>query len=221
MQDKSSRPSLRDHAYLRLYHRLNRARFAALRLWLAPRVRFGKQVDIWASCLRYQGLGSAVFHDCSIIERGPHKLLLDIEAGGHIDIRERVYFRTKYAANVLTAFEHGRISIGEDCLLNGCIISARERVDIGKGCMLSWNVSVLDCNLHQISNSEPEKIAAVSIGDYTWLGNCVTVLPGVKIGSHCVIAAGSIVTSDIPDNSLAAGVPAKIIRSIDDRDRAR
>lgn len=58
----------------------------------------------------------------------------------------------------------------------------------------------------------------VKIGDYNWFGANVVVCPGVTIGSNCVIGAGAVVTRDIPDNSFAAGVPAKVIRTITDAD---
>lgn len=55
---------------------------------------------------------------------------------------------------------------------------------------------------------------AVSIGNDVWIGGNVTILPGVSIGNNVVIAAGAVVTKDIPDNCIAGGVPAKIIKSI-------
>ena len=48
-----------------------------------------------------------------------------------------------------------------------------------------------------------------------WLGGNVTVLPGVTIGNNVVVGAGAVVTKDIPDNSLALGVPARVVRKID------
>lgn len=59
----------------------------------------------------------------------------------------------------------------------------------------------------------------IVIGDNCWLASNVTVCPGVHIGNGCVIGAGAVVTHDIPDNSLAAGVPAKVIRKITAADR--
>ena len=53
------------------------------------------------------------------------------------------------------------------------------------------------------------------MGDNVWIGGNVVVLPGVKIGDNCVIGAGSVVTKDIPDNSVAVGNPCKVIRKID------
>jgi acetyltransferase-like isoleucine patch superfamily enzyme len=61
--------------------------------------------------------------------------------------------------------------------------------------------------------TQPER--AVVIGDGSWLGYGAVVLPGVTIGKHCVIGANSVVTSDIPDFSVAVGVPARVIRRYD------
>jgi len=55
----------------------------------------------------------------------------------------------------------------------------------------------------------------IIIGDNTWVGARVTILPGVTIGNFCVIAAGSVVNRDVPDYSVVAGVPAKIIKTLD------
>jgi len=55
---------------------------------------------------------------------------------------------------------------------------------------------------------------AVTIGDDVWIGAQAVILPGVAIGRHVVVAAGAVVTKDVPDNTLVGGVPAKIIRSL-------
>ena len=60
--------------------------------------------------------------------------------------------------------------------------------------------------------------APVTIGNHCWLGAGVTVCPGVTIGDNCVIGAGSVVTRDIPANSVAAGVPCRVIRSLSEKD---
>lgn len=59
----------------------------------------------------------------------------------------------------------------------------------------------------------------ITVGDNVWFGGGVKVMPGVTIGSNVVIAAGSVVTKDIPDNMIAGGVPCKVLRPIDDQDK--
>ena len=63
-------------------------------------------------------------------------------------------------------------------------------------------------------NKGLEKALPIVVGDNCWFGANVSVMPGVTIGSGCVIAAGSVVTHDIPENSMIAGVPAKVIKTI-------
>jgi len=58
----------------------------------------------------------------------------------------------------------------------------------------------------------------VVIGNYVWMGFDVKILPDVTVGSYCVIGAGSVVTKNIPDNSVVAGVPAKVIRELTDEE---
>lgn len=60
--------------------------------------------------------------------------------------------------------------------------------------------------------------APIKVGNNCWLASNVTVCAGVTIGDNCVIGAGAVVTHDIPDNSLAVGVPAKVIRKITEKD---
>lgn len=57
----------------------------------------------------------------------------------------------------------------------------------------------------------------VTIGDDVWIGANAVVLPGVSIGSHCVVAAGAVVTHDVPDHTVVAGVPSRIIKSLNNQ----
>ena len=68
---------------------------------------------------------------------------------------------------------------------------------------------------YQERNKGLEKALPIKIGDNCWFGGNVVVLAGVTIGSGCVIAAGSVVTKDIPDNSVVAGVPAEVKKTIE------
>lgn len=155
-----------------------------------------------------------------MLERNEFPTVFEIEPGAEVILGERVFLRGKYCANIITAFENARIEIGDDSFLNGAILSARKEIKVGKKVFLSWGVSVMDSDLHDLSNTEKAELKTVEIQDYVLIGAYSVILPGVKIGSHSFIGAGSIVTKDIPDHSLAVGVPAKLIRRIDDRDLA-
>lgn len=113
----------------------------------------------------------------------------------------------------------GNIEIGANSYFNsGKIYSGKNSfVRIGKWCAVGYNV-----NIHAIShnpdfstgleNERPFIEASIDIGDHTWIGSNVFILPGVNIGCNCVIGANSVVTKNIPDNSIVGGVPAKLIR---------
>ena len=110
------------------------------------------------------------------------------------------------------------VSIGDRSLIGrGSSIVAHESVEIGSDVWTGHNVYITDMNhgyedidLPISVQNQPE--APVTIGDESWLGHGTVVLPGVHIGRHVVIGANSVVTHDIPDFSVAAGVPAHVMR---------
>lgn len=93
------------------------------------------------------------------------------------------------------------------------------RLHIGKNVFVSFNV-VFCLVTHEIGTSNQRAGKRISgdihIGDGSWIGANVTILPNVKIGNGCVIAAGSLVNSNCKDNCIYAGVPAKLVREIDE-----
>jgi acetyltransferase-like isoleucine patch superfamily enzyme len=100
----------------------------------------------------------------------------------------------------------------------GAHISAAKQILIGEYVLLGRNVHIAD-HAHAFGNVNIpimrqgiDRIAPVRIGQETWLGQNVVVLPGVSIGKHCVIGANSVVNSSIPDFSVAVGAPARVIK---------
>lgn len=90
-------------------------------------------------------------------------------------------------------------------------------INIGNYVFIAPNVSIFTIHHplgYKLRNQRIDYTAPVTIKDNTWICGNVTILPGVTIGSGCVIGANSLVTKDIPDNSLAYGSPAKVIRSL-------
>lgn len=98
----------------------------------------------------------------------------------------------------------GRIVIGEHCFFNvNCSITSVENITIGKECKFGNNVVVVDHDHDYKRQTSNEFISSpITIGDDVWIGAGSVILRGVHIGNHSVIAAGSIVKVDVPDNSL-------------------
>lgn len=125
------------------------------------------------------------------------------------------------SARIMPPFfcDHGhRIRLGEGTFINanatfldcgGITIGAHCK--IGPNCQLYTPQHPID----YLERREPKETGLpIEIGDDCWLGGGVTVCPGVKIGNRCIIGAGSVVTRDIPDDSLAAGNPAIVKRKL-------
>ncbi len=115
------------------------------------------------------------------------------------------------------------IKVGKNFFANyNCSIIDVAPVTIGDNCQLAPNVAIYTAGhpLHPVSrNSMYEYGIEVIIGDNVWIGGNTVVLPGIHIGSNTVIGAGSVVTKDIPDWSLAAGNPCRVIRKITEEDK--
>ena len=92
-----------------------------------------------------------------------------------------------------------------------------EEVHIGNNVMIGPNTVITTVG-HPLSPMERRKYVAIAkpihIGNDVWIGASVTILPGVTIGNNVVVAAGTVVNKDVPDNCVVAGVPAKIIKDI-------
>ena len=115
------------------------------------------------------------------------------------------------------------IRVGRNLFVNyNCTIIDVMPVTIGDNCQIAPNVAIYTAGhpVHpQTRNTAYEFGAPVTIGDNVWLGGNTVVLPGVTIGSNSVIGAGSVVTRDVPEWSLAAGNPCRVIRKITEADR--
>ncbi len=121
----------------------------------------------------------------------------------------------------ITAPGAARVTIGEGTFLNkGVMVASQELVEIGSHCMLANGCFVSDAS-HRFDDPEQpitwqgfQSKGPTRIGDNCWLGANVVVTSGVTIGERCVIGANSVVTRDIPAFSIAAGSPAKVLRSV-------
>lgn len=115
------------------------------------------------------------------------------------------------------------IEIGDNFYANsGMIILDVVKVKIGDNVMFGPNAALITAG-HPIHpdcrNSRYEYGKPITVGSNVWFGANVTVVPGVNIGSGCVIGAGSVVTKDMPDNTVCAGNPCRVIRHITEDER--
>ena len=113
------------------------------------------------------------------------------------------------------------VIIGDRCLIGrGSAIVGHYRIDIGDDVFTGMNVYITDQNHGYEDPDTPIGIQdpqddPVVIGDGSWIGSGAVVLPGARIGKHCVVAANSVVRGTFPSHSVIAGVPAKVVRAYD------
>jgi acetyltransferase-like isoleucine patch superfamily enzyme len=139
-----------------------------------------------------------------------------------------------YAGCAFALGENGTCSIGEFTLMNGALVMAEERIEIGAYCLISWNVGIADSDFHPLEPAQRRidatalapyfkdrpprpklRTAPVIISDNVWIGMNATILKGVTIGENSVVAAGSVVTKSIPPNTVVAGNPAVPVKEFD------
>lgn len=156
--------------------------------------------------------------------------LIEISQGGKIYISDNCTINSVNAGYHVNMFQSVKllvdrpgatISIGDSTRIHGSCIHAYQSVTIGRRCLIAANCQIIDCNGHELSFENVENrvntssgASPVTIEDDVWIGTGCIVLSGVTIGKGSVIAAGSVVVSDIPSMCIAGGNPAKIIKKI-------
>lgn len=106
--------------------------------------------------------------------------------------------------------DNAKLVLQSGYMNSGCWIDCAMSIKIGKDACISNEVMIRDNDAHTINGKYSK--AAVVIGDHVWISARAVVLKGVTIGDGAVIAAGAVVTHDVPAHALVGGVPAKIIR---------
>lgn len=157
-------------------------------------------------------------------------------AGSRLVIGERFVAVSSSAATALgvrgpvilrTMNADATLIIGDDTGMSGTVVCAASRVEIGARCLFGADCMVLDTDFHNYAvggGAEPHRrysppdwprlSAPVSIGDDVFIGTRAIVLKGVNIGAGAIVAAGSVVSHDVPALAIVAGVPAKVIGAI-------
>lgn len=169
--------------------------------------------------------GAVVARDARIVNVGRDSRLISIGAS------------TVVKGELLVFAHGGRITLGEWCFVGpGTRIWSGKSIEIGSRVLISHGVNIFDGPTHPISPSarhahfreiatigHPHRIdlgeRPVSIADDAWIAAGATVLPGVRIGRGAIVAAASVVTHDVPDFTVVAGNPARVVRTLPDHER--
>lgn len=150
--------------------------------------------------------------------------------GAQITIGDNCHIKSSFLSNlvglsqrsIICARGAGVIEIGNDVGLSGVTVYARNHIVIGDNCLIGGNVKILDNDFHPVNPAtrldtpcDKYGIAPIMIGKNVFIGCNSLVLKGVSIGENSVIGAGSVVSSDIPANCVAAGNPARIVKYLE------
>lgn len=124
---------------------------------------------------------------------------ITIRKKGQVEIGNKLYTRSNFHMLV----EGGKCTIGDNCFFNhNCSITCLDKIEIGNRCTFGNNLVLVDHD-HDFRNKKNDFLCrSVSIGDGAWIGANVTIIKGVTIGCNSVIAAGSVVTKNVPDNCM-------------------
>ncbi len=120
----------------------------------------------------------------------------------------------------------GVLTLGDGFHINAeTTLICRKEITFGQDCLLSWHVLVMDSDLHRIVGLQGTAInpdAAITVGDHVWIGCRALIVKGSRIGSHCVVAAQSVVSGTFDaSHCLLAGVPARVVKEGIDWQRDR
>lgn len=122
------------------------------------------------------------------------------------------FFSIYYGADIIL-FNGAKLKLGSGFFNSNIKIRCHERIEIGEDVAISHDVTIMDSDAHEGLWEGYEKTKPIKIGNHVWIGTRVTILKGVTIGDNAIIAAGSVVTKDVPNNTIVAGVPAKVIKT--------
>ncbi len=182
-------------------------------------------LNLYRLFVRFRSKIFTLFCRSSFYRIGSHTVLLPpIRLAGeqHIDIGRNVFIGPNSWFQVIESNlerEGPVITIGDETSIVGsCTVTAVQCVVVERGVLMARNVYISDhtheYGLHDVAIKDQglAKVAPVCIREGAWLGQNVVICPGVTIGRNAVVGANSVVREDVPDFSVAAGSPAKIIR---------
>jgi len=192
-----------------------RAGLAAARTWLARKylaafgVEFGPDLRIWS---------------LPFCRKHP---LATITIGAHVTIKNKTsenYAGSLHRTIIVAASPGARLTIGNHTGISGATLYCAREISIGDHVTLGVGATIYDTDFHPLDFMDrrydrKDQIASapVRVCDDAWIGANATLLKGVTVGRGAVVAAGAVVTREVPPFALAAGIPARIVRRLEPR----
>jgi acetyltransferase-like isoleucine patch superfamily enzyme len=141
---------------------------------------------------------------------------LHLSLQGKLIMGDRVSIWSHLGRTQISVSKHASICIGDNTFINtGCILSSRYQINIGKRCQIANQVIIMDSDFHGVEDRDKmESPSPIIIEDDVWIATRATILKGVHIGKGAVVAAGAVVTRNVPAYSIVGGVPARVIKTL-------
>lgn len=117
-----------------------------------------------------------------------------------------------YKGSDIRVLDNAVLTLYDGFCNDGVKIVCSKSITVGGGCVIARDVIIRDHDAHNILSDDYEPAKDIVIGEHVWIGERALILKGVTIGHGAIVAAGAVVTKDVPARCLAAGVPAKVIR---------
>jgi len=142
-------------------------------------------------------------------DANPFKTLFSMRAHSRLIIRSSfsIYSNAHISIN-----ENAVLELGSGFVNHGARIHCFQSIKIGDQVYIGDDVAIRDSDGHEIVGSDKPMTMPIVIGDHVWIGAKVTIVKGVSIGEGAVVAAGAVVTKDVPPHCIVAGVPARVIK---------
>lgn len=137
----------------------------------------------------------------------------------YVNYLEELFGRKLEDVRILTPFScdfGNRVTFGENVFINhSAILSSSGGIEFGDNVMVAPGLKIATINHDMYDRHVTYTYGKVTVKENAWIGMGVTICPGVTIGKYAVVAAGAVVTKDVPDYAVVGGVPAKVIKMLD------
>lgn len=187
--------------------------------WLRPVIAYGKGNEIVMPS-KYSKTKVRIYGNNNKVIFAKDMLLQNTVINVHGDNNKIIVGdKTRLIGPIyITVRDGGSLIIGEKSSIRGVTFEISEAaIKIGASCMFSYEILLRNHDSHKVLSIETGKVinkpADIVLGDHVWVCEKATVMKGVSVGNDSIIALGALVTKDVPNNSVAAGIPAKITKT--------